>query len=379
MGKVLVITGETSGDMHAARVIREIKKLAPDIEFSGMGSRFLEKEGVDILIDPSEISTIGFTEAFRNLKQHLANLKILKEHIDRERPDVLFLVDNSGFNMLMARVGRKKGIPVVNYFSPSAWAWGRWRARWMARNKATIASVFPMEAEVYREAGARVKFVGHPLVDLVKVEKDTREIYSQLELDSSKPVIGLLPGSRRQEIEKLLPVMLKTAVDLQKKHPGLQFILPLAKGINKSRIVDLAAGYNLVLKLVEDTTYEVMKVASLLIVASGTATLEAAILGAPMVIIYRVSWSTYLLGKRLMKLEHIGLPNIIAGKKVVPELIQKQANSEELYKVVQELLGKPYTIKRMKEELGQVKEKLGQPGAVRRTAELVLKEGNLLK
>ncbi len=377
MGKVLVVTGETSGDMHAARVIREIKKLAPDIEFSGMGSHYLKREGVSILIDPTEISTIGFAEAFRNLKQHLANLKILKEYIDRERPDVLFLVDNSGFNMLMARVGRKKGIPVVNYFSPSAWAWGRWRARLLARNKATIASVFPMEAEVYREAGARVNFVGHPLVDLVVVEKDTQEIYSQLELDSGRPVIGLLPGSRRQEIEKLLPVMLKTAVELQKEYPGLQFILPLAKGVNKSWIVDLAAGFNLVLKLVEDAAYDVMKVANLLIVASGTATLEAALLETPMVIIYQVSWSTYLLGKRLVNLKYIGLPNIIAGKQVVPELIQKKVNSEELSSLVHELLGKPYTIKRMKEELAQVKQKLGQPGAVRRTAELILKEGKL--
>lgn len=378
MGKVLVVTGEVSGDIHAARVIKEIRKLAPDVEFSAMGSRSLEKEGVEIIIDPTDISTIGFSEAFRNIKQHLANLKILKKHLDRDRPDVLFLVDNSGFNMLMARAARKKGIPVVNYFSPSAWVWGKWRARWMARNKAVIASVFPMEARVYREAGARVQFVGHPLVDLVNIEKDVAEICTQLELDPGRPIIGLLPGSRRQEIKKLLPVMLETAVKIQKEEPGIQFVLPLAEGIDSSWVASLSASYRLVIKLIENSTYEVMKVSSLLIIASGTATLEAALLGTPMIIIYKVSWSSYLLGRMLVKLEHIGLPNIVAGKKIIPELLQREVNSRGLYKEVQHLLGKPYTINRMKEELAEVKEKLGEPGAVRRTAELVLKEGNLL-
>jgi lipid-A-disaccharide synthase len=205
MGKIMVVAGEVSGDMHAARVIREIKSLLPEVSFFGMGSDFLRQEDVRILIDPTEVSTIGFLEAFKNLRVHLDNLKTLKKAAKEEKPDVIFLVDNSGFNMMMARAAYKKGIPVVNYFSPSAWVWGRWRARWMARYEATIASVFPMEAKVYREAGAEVVFVGHPLIDMVEVEEDRKEICSELELDPEKEVIGLLPGSRKQEIDSLLP------------------------------------------------------------------------------------------------------------------------------------------------------------------------------
>src|SRR5690554_4595658 len=225
--------------MHAARIVREIKVLAPRTEIVAVGSDYLKKEGAKIIIDPTKISTIGFSEAFRNLRKHLQNLKCLKSYIKRSRPDVLFLVDNSGFNMLMARLGRKKRIPVINYFSPSAWVWGEWRARWMAHYRATIASVFPMEADVYQRAGARVEFVGHPLLDIIKNEKEAGEIYSRLELRPDRPVIALLPGSRKQEIEKLLPIMLQTAVKLQEEQPGLQFVLPIASGIDSSQISEI--------------------------------------------------------------------------------------------------------------------------------------------
>ena len=233
MAKIMVVTGEVSGDINAARVVREIKQLAPETEF---WHRFFcpgGRRGGDP-IDPTETSTIGFTEALKNLNVHLANLKTLKKVIDREKPDALFLVDNAEFNMLMARLAYKKGIPAVNYFSPSAWIWGRWRAKWLARYRATIASVFPMEAEVYREAGAEVVFVGHPLLDTIKIDQDTEEIFAELELDPEKTTIGLLPGSRPQEIESLLPAMLQTAERLQKEDKQYQFVLPLARNLDQT-------------------------------------------------------------------------------------------------------------------------------------------------
>lgn len=377
MAKIMVVAGEVSGDMHAARVVREIKQIAPETTFFGMGSTFLAKEGVRILIDPTAISTIGFFEALKNIREHLTHLKILKNSIDREKPDVIFLVDYSGFNMQMARIASKKRIPVVNYFSPSAWVWGRWRAHWMARYNATIASVFPMEAEVYREVGARVEFVGHPLVDLVTVEADEAEILAKLRLDPGRPVIGLLPGSRREEIERLLPEMLQAVERLQAERKDYQFVLPLAAGIDHRRVADLAGNYNLTLKLVEQSTYEVMKIACLLIVASGTATLEAAIIGTPMIIIYQTSWSTYRLGRALVRLDYIGLPNIIAGKEVVPELLQEEATAENIYSEAAGLLDSPPALEGMRRELKAIKDALGAPGAVRRTAELVLREGNI--
>lgn len=378
MGKVMVVTGEVSGDINAARVVREIKQLAPETVFFGMGSTALKEEGVEILIDPTEISTIGFTEALKNLNAHLDNLKTLKKAIDRENPDVLFLVDNAEFNMLMARIARKRHIPAVTYFSPSAWIWGSWRAKWLARYKATIASVFPMEAEVYREAGAEVVFVGHPLLDTIKIEKTPEEIYSELELDPEKTTIGLLPGSRLQEIENLLPEMLRTAERLQKEDKKYQFVIPLARNVDQDRVASMAADYELIIKLVKGRNYEVMSIADLLITASGTATLEAAIIGTPMIIVYKVSPTTYRLVKKFVKPEYIGMPNIIAGKEVLPELLQERACAEEIYATTRSLLQKPYQLNNMRMELKYIREKLGTPGGVRKTAELVLKKGGLL-
>ncbi|NLJ83656.1 MAG: lipid-A-disaccharide synthase [Halanaerobiaceae bacterium] len=378
MGKIMVVTGEVSGDINAARVVREIKELAPETSFFGMGSTALREEGVEILIDPTGISTIGFTEALKNLNTHLENLKTLKKAIDREKPDVLFLVDNAEFNMLMARIARKKRIPAVTYFSPSAWIWGSWRAKWLARYRATIASVFPMEAEVYREAGAEVVFVGHPLLDKIKIEKTSEEIFSELELDPEKTTIGLLPGSRHQEIETLLPEMLKTAERLQKEDKQYQFVIPLAGNVDRDRVASMAAGYELILKVVEGRNYEIMSISDLLITASGTATLEAAIIGIPMIIVYKVSATTYRLAKKIVKPEFIGMPNIIAGKEVLPELLQERACAEEIYAAASSLLQKPYQLNSMKMQLREIRERLGTPGGVRKTAELVLRKGGLL-
>lgn len=378
MGKVMVIAGEVSGDMHAARVVREIKKIKPATSFLGMGSDSLRNEGVRIAVDPTAISTIGFFEALSNLQEHRRHLKMMKRLMEEEKPDVLFLVDYSGFNMMMARAARKQGIPAVNYFSPSAWVWGRWRARWMARNNTVIASVFPMEAEVYRMSGAEVHFVGHPLVDLVRADEEPAEIFDRLELDPEKPVIGLLPGSRKQEIEKLLPEMLKVAERLQDENSDYQFVLPLAVGIKKEKIASMVANYRLVLKIVTDYTYQLMKVATLLITASGTATLEAAIFERPMIIVYQTGWTTYQLAKKMVQVDHIGLPNIIASREIVPELLQKEASAEGIYQETKRLLENKILQKEIRLELSRIRSRLGAPGAVKRTAELVLKTGDLL-
>jgi lipid-A-disaccharide synthase len=377
MGKVMLVAGEVSGDMNAANVVREIKKMAPETEFYGMGLNRMEAEGVKILINPASVSTIGFSEALKNIRVHLEHVRILKEHMDRERPDVLFLVDYSGFNMRMAQIARKRNIAVVNYFSPSAWIWGKWRARWMARNKAIIAAVFPIEAEVYRKAGARVHYVGHPLIDQVRAEDEINKILNKYELDPDKPRIGLLPGSRITEVEMLLPEMLKAAEALQIKNKDIQFLLPLADGLERSHIAEIGSSYNLIFKIIEDDTYNIMNISDLIIVASGTATLEAALLETPMIIVYKTSPSTYFLGKRLINSEFIGLPNIIASKKLVPELMQKEAKWENIYQETMNLLNKTYQLNIIRGNLADLKKELGPGGAVRRTAELVLKAGNI--
>ncbi len=377
MPRIVVSAGDISGDIQAARVIKEIKKRTSDIEISGMGSDCLRQEGVNVIIDPTEISTIGFKEAFDNFKIHYQHLQIMKDFIDKNQPDVLFLVDYSGFNMLLARAAGKRDIPVVNYFAPSAWIWGRWRAKWMARTEALIASVFPMERNVYLEAGARVEFVGHPLLDIVRVKDIKRKIYKKLEINPKKPVIGLMPGSRVGEIRSLLPEILSAVEKLNKKYgnKSIQFILPTASGIDKQRIRNIISEHKVVIKLVENYTYEVMEISDLMIIASGTATLEAAIINTPMIIIYKTSPSTYYLGKYLSYLDSIGLPNIIANNKIVPELIQNDVSGDKISEKVSYFLKKPYLLKGIEKKLAKVEEMLGEKGATARTADLVLREG----
>lgn len=240
-----------------------------------------------------------------------------------------------------------------------------------------VASVFPFEAEVYEEAGASVEFVGHPLLDIVKPSLEPEEFYQKYDLTPERPLIGLLPGSRKQEVQSLLPVLLASAKKIAAGKPEAQFVLPLAHTVAREKIENAIREENLAVKVIEGHTYELMKVSDIIVVSSGTATLEAACLGTPMVIIYKTSLSTWFLGNLLLKISHIGLPNIIAGREIVPELLQQQANPEKISSQVLELLAKPEKIRKMKEELTRVREKLGGPGAVKRVAQLVLDLGRV--
>lgn len=377
MAKVMVIAGEVSGDMHAARVVNEIKSRRPNTQFFGMGSAYLENEGVDIVVDPTTISSIGFQEALVNIKKHINHLHIMKKQMRQRQPAVLFLVDYSGFNMLMARMARKYSIPVVDYFPPSAWSWGQWRAGWMARTGAAIAAVFPMERDIYRQAGAEVHFVGHPLLDIIDSEIQQPNIWEKLALDADKPVAALLPGSRRSEIEKLLPEMLKAAFKLQQENRQIQFIIPVAVGISETEIKKMVDQYKVEAALVQGYSRQVMKIADVIVTASGTATLEAAIIQTPMIIIYKTSWTTYKLGQRLINLDYIGLPNIIAGREICPEFLQEEAGADNIYYQLKKLMTNKYLRVQQKRELQQVKQFLGEKGAIARTAELVLAKGAL--
>ena len=373
----MVVCGETSGDIHAARVVKEIKNIKSNIELTAMGSEALKNEGAEILIDPLEISSIGFLESFKNLKEHLAHIRLLKNHMRENKPDILFLVDYSGFNMLMARVAKKLDIPVVNYFPPTAWIWGEWRARWMARYEAVIAATLPMEEEIYKRAGAEVEFVGHPLLDIVGTKKTAAEIYDKLQIDKNNKLIALMPGSRKSEIDRLAPIMFKVAEKLQNDNPEYQFILPLAPGIDKDYVGDIAADYKFILKIVKEASYETMKIADFVITASGTATLESLIIETPMIVLYKTGWSTYEIGKRIMKTDYIAMPNIIAGMEIVPEFVQDEINVEDIYDKAQFFLKNEHLLLNKRDKLKVIKNNLGQKGAVRKTAELVLEVGGI--
>ena len=377
MPKIMMLAGEASGDMHGANLARALQELDPQVELIGMGSSLMAAAGVKLAFDVTALSTVGFAEAIKSIKTLKRIIQQLADLMDQEKPDAMVLIDYPGFNMEVAKVAKEKGIPLVYYFSPTAWAWGRGRAKKVASLVTKVASVLPFEADVYREAGADVEFVGHPLLDIVKPTLSKEEFYQQHALDPEKPIIGLLPGSRRQEIDSLLPALLEAAQIIKKRFPEVQFLLPLAHTVSRQEIEERVKAKGLEIKVIEGQAYELMTVSDIIVVASGTATLEAACLGAPMVIVYRVSFSTWLLGKMLLKIPHIGMPNIIAGKEIVPELIQHQATGLKISEKAIDLLENPEKLAQIKRELQIVREKLGGEGAVKRAAQLVLDVGKV--
>ncbi|MGM0446514.1 MAG: lipid-A-disaccharide synthase [Bacillota bacterium] len=376
-GKIMVVAGEISGDERAAAVIKKIKYFNPHVEVFGMGSTKLEDEGVEILIDPTEMNSIGFIEALKNYKVHKKHLDILKDAAEKRKPDVFFLTDYSGFNMRMAKLGSKLNIPVVDYFPPSAWLWGEWRAKKMAKYNAVIAANFPMERDIYRKHGARTEFVGHPLIDEIDVELEKKELEKLFEIKEEEIPIALVPGSRKEEIEKLLPVMAKAAVKLKQDNENYVFLIPSAGKKYNKLIEDILVEYPIQAKIINNHMHELLKAAHFAIVTSGTATLETAIMNTPMVIVYQINDLTYKIAKFLYKKDFFGMPNILADKMVVPEIVQEDVTPEKIYEKAHYILSKPYLITDIKIKLVSIAEKLGSKGAVEKTAKLVLREGNI--
>lgn len=377
MAKLMVSAGEVSGDMHAAAVIREVKKKVDDLEVFGMGSTALKKEGAEIIIDPTEISTIGYIEALKNIRQHFKHLGQMKKLLRERKPDLVFLVDYSAFNMKLAKACSKEGIKAVNYFPPSAWVYNKKRADKMASYGTHIAAVFPMERDVYQAVGADVTFVGHPLLDIVEVEADKEEIKKDFNIRGNKEIIGLFPGSRRGEVESLLPEFLKAAQKLDDNYSNLAFVLAAAEGIEDDFLNKFINDFKLDIKIVRESNYRLMEAAQFLITASGTTSLEAAILTTPHIICYKAALSTYLLAKYIFNVEFVGLPNIISGKEVVPELLQNEMSAENIYQQASEWLDYRALLRDVENKLQSVREKLGGGGAVEKTAELLIEQGGL--
>jgi lipid-A-disaccharide synthase len=373
----MVSAGEISGDMHAAAVLKKVKEKHPEVEIFGMGSTALKEIGAEILIDPTEISTIGYIEAFKNLKQHFKHLNKMKELLQEREPDLVFLVDYSAFNMKLAKACSQAGVKAVNYFPPSAWVYNKRRAAKMASYGTKIAAVFPMEREVYEEAGAEVTFVGHPLLDMVSVSAEQEELKKEFKLSDSERLIGLFPGSRRGEIESLLPEMLKAASQLKKEQRNLKFLVSAADGIKKEYLQSFVDQSQIEAQVIGQSNYKIMKASEFIITASGTTALEASILNTPQIICYQAAWTSYFLAKYIFKIKFVGLPNIIYGSQVVPELLQNDFEAEKIVEIALKWLNDQNELNKIKNKLQIVREKLGGGGAVNKTAELLLKEGGL--
>ncbi len=372
MTKVMICAGEASGDLHGASVANELKILDPQIELLGMGGSHMRTAGVDIVYDIADIGVMGFVEILRNLPRFFRLRDYLSQVMDERKPDVILLIDYGGFNMALASVAKKKNIPVVYYICPKAWVWGKWRAKAIAGWVNKIAAIFPFEAEIYRQAGASVEFVGHPLLDIVHPSMDRAEAYRYFGADPQRPLLLLLPGSRYQEVESLLDLMLASARKVQEQIPDCQFFLPVAPTIPLARIESVVNASGVPVVFTRNSTYNLMQIADCAIAASGTVTLEAALMELPSVIVYRVKTATYWLIRLVANVSHVGLPNIVSGRRILPELIQDEATSANVSQAALRLLQDPAVRQQARSDIRQVRINLGQPGAVLRVAKIVL-------
>ena len=319
------------------------------------------------------MSVVGLSGILKNLPVFIGLLSKVKSYLRQVKPGALILIDSPEFNMRLLDFASKLKIPTFYYFSPTIWAWRANRAKRIARSKTKILSVFPFEKKAYQEAGCDVIFVGHPMLDIIKTSLAKEKVCQRFGLDPQKPIIGLLPGSRKNEAANLLPVMVKAAKLIKSSFPDVQFLLPLASTLSRD---DLEPYYSFLPSpsfLVEEEKYEGLKVCDLAIIASGTATLEAAILGVPMIIIYKVNWLEEAIAKMVLKTKFIGLPNIVAGRQIVVELLQERANPLAISKVTLSWLNKKESLESIKLELSKVRENLGETGAVRRAAQAVIR------
>lgn len=373
MKKIMIMSGEASGDLHGANLAREIQKQDPSIALYGVGSARMKEAGVQILADASEISVVGLTEVLTHISAIRRVYVTLKKFLRHERPDLLVLIDFPDFNMLLGKAAKKIGIPVLYYISPQVWAWRKGRIKKIADLVKAIIVVFPFEVQLYEKERIDVRFVGHPLMDVVKSDLTKKEARNDLGIDVDRRTVALLPGSRKSEIIHLLPDMLSAARILSSRFPDLQFILPLAPTLDREFVLSFTDQAGVLLRIVEGRAYDVLKASDTALVASGTATLETGLMGVPMVIMYRVSPLTYFIGKRFIDVDHVGLVNIVAGKRIVPELIQDEVTPGKIADAVTSMLTDKAYYMRICEDLTEVKMRLGEPGASRRAA-LVVRE-----
>jgi len=369
--KVLIIAGEASGDLHGAGLIRELNKLNPEIEFFGVGGEGMKKEGVNLLLTIEKLAFMGFFEVMKNIQLIRELKKMLSNFIDQDKPDLVILVDYPGFNLRFAREVKKRKIPILYYISPQVWAWGRRRVKTIRELVDKMLVFFPFEEKLYNDAGVKVNFIGHPLLDLVKPNFSKEAFRKRLQLREKEFLIGLIPGSRWQEIENILPQMVRSCLILRERLKNLQIAVALAPTIDKQKVSSFLKKLNCEVVLLEESTYDLMSHSDLLLATSGTATLESAISGTPLIILYKTSFLTYLLARSLVKIPYIGMVNIVAEEKIVPEYIQFQVKPKKISLEMEKILKHREEYERIKMKLYEVKKRLGEKGAYRRGAEIV--------
>lgn len=364
--------GESSGDQHAANMFLELKQLCPDLTGIGMGGNSMRLAGININYDASGIGVIGVIEVIKHYAEINRALYTMKKLLREERPDLLVCVDYKEFNFKLARYAKEIGIKVLFYVSPQVWAWRPGRVKQYGAAIDMMAVIFPFEVPYYEKENVPVRYVGHPSVDKVRAQLSKDEGFRVFGLGKSKPIVGILPGSRRNEIERMLPVMLDAAHKLQNKFPGIHFLLPQADSIPDTLIDSHVKSARLMLTVIKKKPYDVIQCCDAIMTTSGTASLEIALLGVPMVIAYKLAPLTYWLGRWLIKTPYIGLPNIILGKAAVKELIQHDATADNLAAEITRLLQENSYAEIVRTDLVRVKELLGEGGGSKNMALLAL-------
>ncbi|NIO09906.1 MAG: lipid-A-disaccharide synthase [Deltaproteobacteria bacterium] len=369
--KIMLVVGEASGDLYGAQLVNQLYRQDPSLDIYGVAGENLKREGIRVLFDVARLAGMGLAELIGNIKSLWLAYWLLRRSLKDQRPDLLILIDFPEFNLRLARLAHRWNIPVLYYISPQVWAWRKGRTRKIARWVSRIAVVFPFEVPLYEKEGARVTFVGHPLLDLVHSNQSREDTLKRYRLDPDKQTIVMLPGSRKREVEYLLPLMLRAAARLS-LDGEIQFVVLRANTVKPEQLEEILSTVSLPVAVVEMDNYNLLNAANLAWVASGTATLEAALLKKPMIIVYRLSWITYLLARLLVRVNHIGMVNIIAGDRVVPELIQDDVTAEKICSETQRILSDKNVTQQIVGKLENVRERLGSPGAPQRVAELAL-------
>lgn len=368
---VLIVAGEASADLHGSNLVKAMRALYPRLNFFGVGGERMAEAGVRILTSSSDMAVVGLTEVFRRLPVIFRTSKKLKFALKHDRPDLLILIDYPDFNIHIAKTAKLNRVPVLYYISPQVWAWRKGRVKKIAHRVDRMAVILPFEKSFYNRRGISVDYVGHPLMDTYSSKMERAGSADRFS-GHNFPTVGLLPGSRRDEVANLLPLMVKALEIIGSRYPGLRCMLPLASTIDLEFVHSFLADSKIKIEIVEGDTRAALGSCDAAMVTSGTATLETAIMGVPMVLVYKVSPVTYQLGKFAVTVPYIGLVNLVAGEKVVQELIQGEVTPERMAREIFLLLENTEARENMKYKLEGVRERLGRGGASSQTAKIAI-------
>ena len=370
--KIMFSAGEASGDLHGARLAEGVKRIAPEAELMGFGGEQMAAAGVRLVADCAAYSVMGVWEVVTNLRRILSLLDLLTEAMKREKPDLLVLIDYPDFNWRLAKRAKALGIRVFSYIPPSAWAWRKGRAKSCAKLADEFVAIFPFELPVYQAAGANISFVGNPLVDTVRPTMTAEEARAFFGVPEGSYPVLLLPGSRKQEISLVFPVMLEGARRIAEEKPEAVFFLPVAQGMDQVQMEHMAKAAGVRVTFTREHTYDLMGVMQFALATSGTVVMEAALMGLPCIVLYRLSPISYFIGKLLVDVKFFSLPNILLGEMAQPELLQDEANPNRIFAEARRFWAEPGHGAAVRARLKEACALLGAPGSSERVARRIV-------